>query len=236
MRSVVGIPSLQAGEDVNSSRTRQTDPSRRRIALAGLALAAGVRAADVAAAADEPLVFRPGREPGYAAPSGHKRPLALGEIPSNFWDLPRELWLLREATREQVRAVYYADGRIQPDGYWQLCAVLRDVSANVMTRMNPLVLDVLRGIYGFYQAWRYHQPIVVTSGFRTDATNRRLLAEGAARNSMHLYGCAVDLRMPGVRADDLGRLVLHLRAGGVGIYADRNFVHADTGRLRTWRG
>lgn len=208
---------------------------RRRLAVAGLVLG-GWLAPPAHPSAAQPLVFRPGDERSQAAPNGNHRPLALGEIPANFWDLPRELWLVRSATGEAVRATYYANGQIQPAGYWKLCALLRDVAANAMTAMDPLVLDILRGIFGFYQAWRYDQPIIINSGFRTLQTNQRLLTEGAARNSMHLYGRAVDLRIPGVRAQDLGRLAQHLRAGGVGFYVDQNFVHVDTGRQRVWRG
>ncbi len=114
--------------------------------------------------------------------------------------------------------------------------MLRDVQANVMTTMDPTVLDILRGVLGFYQAWRWPHPIVVTSGFRTVATNNRYLKEGAARNSMHLYGKGVDLFIPGIPAKDVAALGVHLQQGGVGFYPDRGFTHLDTGRLRLWRG
>lgn len=165
-----------------------------------------------------------------------KEQLRLGEIPQDFWYRPRELWLRRQGTRQETRVVYWKDGQLVSDGYWQACAMLRDVKQNVMTTMDPAILDVLRGITGYYQAWGYPQPIVLTSGFRTAKTNATLSGEGAAKNSMHLYGKAVDLYVPGIPAKDVGALGMHLRQGGVGFYPSRGFTHLDTGRLRTWVG
>lgn len=170
-----------------------------------------------------------GTSPGQALES-----LALGEIPGDFWFRPRELWLRRHNTQEEVRAVYWKDGQIQPDGYWRLCALLRDRKANLMTAMDPAILDVLRGINGYYEAWRYPHPIVITSGYRTLRTNNSL--EGAAKNSMHLHGRAIDLFVPGIPPQHIGALSAHLRQGGVGYYPQRGFTHVDTGRLRVWRG
>jgi uncharacterized protein YcbK (DUF882 family) len=163
-------------------------------------------------------------------------PLRLGQIPDNFWSQPRELWLRRQGTTEEIREVYWRDGNIVPEGYWKICALLRDAKANVMTTMDPGILDVLWGITGYYRAWRWMQPIVATSGFRTLATNSSLMHEGAARNSMHLYGKAIDVFIKGVPPKDIGILGLHLRQGGVGFYPSKGFTHLDTGRMRTWRG
>lgn len=203
-----------------------------------LAIATAAMCAFSQREAEAALVFTPQdnaprpEEPGYE----QREQLQLGEIPNDFWYRPRELWLKRQGTRQEVRIVYWKDGQLLADGYWQACAMLRDVKANVMTTMDPTILDVLRGITGYYQAWRYQQPIVLTSGFRTVKTNSGLLGEGAARNSMHLYGKAVDLYIPGIPARDVGVLGMHLQQGGVGFYPSKGFTHLDTGRLRTWVG
>ena len=44
----------------------------------------------------------------------------------------------------------------------------------------------------------------------------------------------LDLRMPGKDLSKLHKAALSLRGGGVGYYADSQFVHMDTGRLRNW--
>lgn len=155
-------------------------------------------------------------------------------MPTDFWERPRELWLRRHGTKEEVRLTYWRDGALVADGYWQACAVLRDRKANRMTAIDPAVLDVLRGIHGYYEAWRWKHPIVITSGYRTGATNSS--TEGAAKNSMHLFGKAVDLYVPGIPVDHIRRLGLYLQQGGVGYYPDNGFTHLDTGKIRTWRG
>lgn len=132
--------------------------------------------------------------------------------------------------------MYWKDGKLLSEGYWQACAMLRDVTANVMTTIDPTILDVLRGVSGYYEAWNYRKPLTLTSGFRTVKTNNALSKEGGAKNSMHLYGKAVDLYIQGVPPRDIGALGMHLQQGGVGFYPNRGFTHLDTGRLRAWVG
>lgn len=154
----------------------------------------------------------------------------------DFWSLPRALWLQRKTERgtEEVRDVYFADGRIVPSGYVNSCRILRDVRAGQAVQMSPVLLDILCGIQGFLLAHGHSIPLVTTSGYRSPATNAA--TEGAARNSMHLQGRAWDGRMPGVSGDLLARIALYLQGGGVGLYRGKDFLHVDDGRLRFWRG
>lgn len=153
---------------------------------------------------------------------------------SDFWDKPRELWLYRYATKEQIRATYFKDNELVQDEYNRLCWFMRDSHQNKMVGMDFVLLDVLRGIQGFYQMNGWNYPIVLNSGYRSPATNNKL--ESAAKNSMHLYGRAADIYMPGAPVRDVARLGLHFRKGGVGFYESKGFVHIDSGSLRTWRG
>ncbi len=245
---------LRGLPDLAPASSEPVQPSSRRTFLKAASVGLAALCAETAlarAAAQQQLIFSPEDEapgqaagvysPQQAAPAQapqlvQQDVLRLGEIPQDFWYRPRELWLRRQGTRDEVRVVYWKDGQLVPEGYWQACAILRDVRANVMTTMDPTVLDILRGIIGFYQAWQWPHPVVLTSGFRTVKTNNALSAEGAAKNSMHLYGKAADLFIPGIPARDVGALAAHLRQGGVGFYPDRGFTHLDTGRLRIWRG
>jgi len=158
------------------------------------------------------------------------------EIGEDFWFRPRELWLKSQKTGESLKLAYWVDGKIIPDNYWRICALLRDVRENLMAAMDPLLLDLLRGVTGYYQAWNWPHPIIVTSGFRTIKTNNKLSSEGAHKNSMHLYGKAADITIPGISPSHIGTLVSNLQKGGVGIYPDRNFVHIDsnTDKIKTW--
>ena len=42
------------------------------------------------------------------------------------------------------------------------------------------------------------------------------------------------MRVAGVALTDLRDAALSLKAGGVGFYESDNFVHIDTGRVRSW--
>jgi uncharacterized protein YcbK (DUF882 family) len=154
----------------------------------------------------------------------------------DFWHKPRELWLYRYATKEQIRATYFKDGQIVPEEFNRLCWFMRDAHVNKMVAMDQMLLDVLNGIQGFYRLNGWNYPIVLNSGYRSPETNKKLQSEGAAKNSMHLYGKAADIYMPGAPVRDVARLGLHFKQGGVGFYESKGFVHVDTrGRVRAWK-
>ena len=75
--------------------------------------------------------------------------------------------------------------------------------------------------------------IELLSGYRTPRTNAAL--PGAARDSMHMYGRAVDFRIDGVGTARLAAYMERMQVGGVGRYDGTGFVHIDSGRLRRWR-
>jgi uncharacterized protein YcbK (DUF882 family) len=110
--------------------------------------------------------------------------------------------------------------------------LMRDVQAG---EVRPIDLRVYY-LLAIVQAEFRGRPIMVTSGYRTKATNDRLRRRGieAARGSFHLLGQAADIQIDGIPAADLAALGSLLRLGGVGIYA--TYVHLDTGPQRFWKG
>jgi uncharacterized protein YcbK (DUF882 family) len=80
------------------------------------------------------------------------------------------------------------------------------------------------------------QEIHIYSAYRTPSYNNLLirLGRGAAPNSLHTSGQAIDFAIPGVRLSRIRRAAVKLRLGGVGNYGRRGFVHIDTGPVRYW--
>ncbi len=145
----------------------------------------------------------------------------------------RRLTLVRPASGEFLRDVpfWWGDAPFEP-GLAKLDWLMRDVYAQSVRPIDMRLFYLL----ALLQAEFGGRPILVTSGYRTRATNEWLRSQGigAARDSFHLRGRAVDLKMPGVppaRVAEFGSL---LGLGGVGLYSA--FVHLDTGPNRMWRG
>jgi uncharacterized protein YcbK (DUF882 family) len=127
---------------------------------------------------------------------------------------------------------FVRDGKIDPEGYNDLCRIFADVRAGVAVQMDPNLFVVLSRAQEWLKSNRIDRPIILTSGYRTEHTNASL--EGAAFNSMHLYGKAADIKIDGLPSDYLGRLLRMCGGSGIGIYS--SFVHVDTWKERAWRG
>ena len=51
-----------------------------------------------------------------------------------------------------------------------------------------------------------------------------------------MRGQAIDFRIDNVALNRVREVAQSLKNGGVGYYPRSNFVHVDTGPVRTWRG
>ncbi len=80
--------------------------------------------------------------------------------------------------------------------------------------------------------------IKVISGYRSAKTNATMRRNhrGVASNSFHIKGQAVDFQITGIPLRYVKRAAESLYNGGVGYYPRSNFVHVDTGPVRTWTG
>lgn len=77
-------------------------------------------------------------------------------------------------------------------------------------------------------------PIYVNSGYRSHAHNIKV---GGAKKSMHLYGCAADIRPKDGNLEKLHKLAEeHLKCyGGLGKY--KTFIHVDIRTKKSrWNG
>ena len=146
---------------------------------------------------------------------------------------PRELAFHHLHTGESLRAVYWADGRYLPDALDQIDSVLRDFRTGEVRSIDPFLLELVHRLRLFLWSDR---PLHVISGDRSPATNAMLArrSNGVAKNSYHLKGMAIDLRLPDRDLEQLRAAALMLAGGGVGYYPTSNFVHMDTGPVRSW--
>ena len=93
--------------------------------------------------------------------------------------------------------------------------------------LKPSLVRVLKTIEG-----HYGRKMVVTSGYRDPARNRR--ANGA-KNSLHMYCAAADIQVPGVSKWELASYLRTMPGrGGVGTYCHTDSVHVDVGPERDW--
>ena len=160
---------------------------------------------------------------GFAWAGGEER---------DFWSSPRRVRLYRPQTREAINEVYWADGALSQEGYAKISHFLRDAQANQAVWMDTRLLDLICAVQGYMAYYGFGSPFLINSGYRSPGTNAR--TEGAAKNSMHLHGRAIDFSMPGVPSNYMGALASHYQGGGVGFYPSAGFTHMDTGSVRYW--
>ncbi len=159
-----------------------------------------------------------------------------------FWLKPRVLDVIRPASGERAKILYWKDGEVIDSAYQELCHLLRDVNGKKIAPIDPKLFETLWGTQAFVARYGIEQPLEILSGYRTADSNKKLIEAGvpAARQSLHIQGRAADIRIPNLNAEVLGGLVRSFRQGGVGFYyragARGGWIHADTGLKRTWKG
>jgi uncharacterized protein YcbK (DUF882 family) len=160
----------------------------------------------------------------------------------DFWVKPRTLSVVRPASGERSKVLYWKDGQVIDSAYQELCHLLRDVNGKASMPIDPKLLETLWASQAFVERYGLDKPLEILSGYRTPASNKRLIEQGvpAARQSLHMSGKAADVRIAGLTEEVLGGLVRSFRQGGVGFYyrsgPKGGWIHADTGLNRTWQG
>lgn len=136
-------------------------------------------------------------------------------------------------TGEMISTVYWSGGKYLGSSLNEINWILRDFRTSEIKTIDPRLLNVLYLLNGKLDT---NKPIQVLSGFRSKKTNEMLrrTTEGVARRSFHMQGRAIDIRIPRIETETLHRAALRLGGGGVGFYPNSNFVHLDTGPVRTW--
>jgi uncharacterized protein YcbK (DUF882 family) len=146
----------------------------------------------------------------------------------------QRLLLYNTHTGERINVVYRQGERYIPGALTKLDYFLRDHRTGEVRHFDPRLYDVLFDLTA--SAGHPGAEIDIVCGYRAPSTNEFLRARtaGVAKNSLHMQGQAIDLRVPGINTLVLRRAALALAHGGVGYYPHSDFIHVDTGRVRQW--
>jgi uncharacterized protein YcbK (DUF882 family) len=136
-------------------------------------------------------------------------------------------------TGEALSTLYWESGEYLKPSLSDINHILRDHRTNEVMSMDLGLLDLLHAIHLKVGT---QEPFHIISGYRSARTNAFLCNQnrGVVKNSLHLYGKAADIRLPGYELSSLRRVAVNLRAGGVGYYPQSDFLHIDVGRVRNW--
>uniref|UniRef100_A0AAU8B2B9 Peptidase n=1 Tax=Dulem virus 195 TaxID=3145672 RepID=A0AAU8B2B9_9VIRU len=99
---------------------------------------------------------------------------------------------------------------------------------------DPVFVDGRLLLILEYVRSRFGKPVVVNSGYRTPAYNKKI---GGAKFSQHMYGRAADIVVKGVKPLDVYNCLCEAfpNTCGFGLYA--SFVHVDYRETKSrWKG
>ena len=145
----------------------------------------------------------------------------------------KSIHLVHTQTGDKLKLTYFEKGRYVKDALHEINYLLRDYHSNHVHPMDTALIDQL---FDLKQTLGVNQPIQVVSAYRTPETNAALRrnTSGVAEHSYHMQGRAIDIRIEGMQAHTIKKAALSMAKGGVGYYPESNFVHLDTGDIRTW--
>lgn len=138
----------------------------------------------------------------------------------------RELSLFNIHTGEDFKGIYWREGGYDEKALSRLAYVLRDRRNNKQHSMDKHLFDVLHRLQSTLGT---KDPYHIICGYRSKETNAALHTQkrGVAKNSLHVQGKAIDLRIESIPLKELSKAARSLKAGGVGYYKNSNFVHVD---------
>lgn len=144
----------------------------------------------------------------------------------------RTLRMLNLQTDERIEVCYCREGVYEPAALEEINHFLRCHYTNEVKPIDVAVLDLLCTVR---DAARSRGEVHIVSGYRSPEYNSMLKRSRhkVSRNSLHLYGQAIDFTIPGLGSRRVSRIARSLVSGGVGQYP--GFVHIDVGPVRHWK-
>ncbi|MCH2078559.1 MAG: DUF882 domain-containing protein [Rhodobacteraceae bacterium] len=145
----------------------------------------------------------------------------------------RRIKMYSGRTGEHIDMIYWIDGKYIPDALKEVNYFMRDWRQDAAANMDTRAVDIIAATRNLLET---DNAFMLLSGYRTPQTNAMLRSRssGVARKSLHMEGKAADLRLNGRTVGQISRAAASVAAGGVGRYSGSNFVHVDSGVVRTW--
>ncbi len=136
-------------------------------------------------------------------------------------------------TGDKLKLTYFEQGRYVKEALQEINYLFRDFHSGDVHPMDPTLLDQL---YDLKRNLGVTRAVHIISGYRSPETNAELRKRShkVAKHSLHMEGRAIDIRIEGVGTKHIRNAAIAMQRGGVGYYPRSNFVHLDTGRVRTW--
>ena len=138
-------------------------------------------------------------------------------------------------TGESMDTIYWIEGDYIKDALKEINYFMRDWRTDQTTSIDARTVDIMAASHSLLDV---NEPYMLLSGYRSAQTNAMLRSrsKGVARNSLHIKGQAADLRLKSRSVSQMAQAAAACASGGVGTYSRSNFVHMDSGTVRTWRG
>ena len=159
--------------------------------------------------------------------------LLLSRTPADAAGNPRQLDFYHTHTKESLAIVYHDGNDYIAAALEQINHFLSDFRTGAVHAIDPATLDIL---FTLRTELGGEDTFEIISAYRSPETNAMLRKQGrgVARRSQHLEGKAIDVRLRSVDTTRLRDAAIKLQLGGVGYYRESDFVHIDSGRIRTW--
>ncbi len=138
----------------------------------------------------------------------------------------RAVKLYNMHTGEWFHGPYWIEGEYLDEAFVQIKHFMRDRRNDKVHDIAPELIDLLNTLQKKVGAAK---PFELVCGFRSPETNTMLRKKkkGIARNSLHMTGHAVDIRLKDYKLRQLRDIAKAQKKGGVGYYPKSGFIHVD---------
>lgn len=145
----------------------------------------------------------------------------------------RKVNLRSGRTGESINTIYWIEGQYIKPALEEINYFMRDWRENEVVNMDRRNIDLIAAVHNLLET---EEPFQMLSGYRTQRTNDMLRRRSrrVAKKSYHIKAMAGDLRLGTRTVSQISAAGLSCNAGGVGKYYRSNFVHLDSGPIRTW--